>query len=188
MSGDYPGSARKRRAAFTVEPPEPEIVAAARVETNGYETAADPGSIRPALARLAASNLDALQRALLDAALSATTTRWVTVACADCGARSRVELPIPDVKARLQAIQLLLSESLGRPATASDVPTPQLPKTAAQVEKMSFAEMQYVFATAYVGEIEAVVRDGGERALQERVSRLGQPERTLLLKALTAAS
>jgi hypothetical protein len=188
MSGDYPGNAPKRRVAMTVERSEPEIVASVIVEPDGDGAAADPAGIRPALARLAASNLDALQQALLDAALSATTTRWATVDCGECGARSRVELPVPDVKARLQAIQLLLSESLGRPATASDVSTPQLPRTAAQVKELSFEEMQYVFATTYVAEIEAVVRDGGERALQERVSRLGQPERTLLLKALTASS
>jgi hypothetical protein len=91
------------------------------------------------------------------------------------------------VKARLQAIQRLLSESLGRPATASDAPTPQMPNTVAQVKQMGWAEMQYVFATIYADEIEAVVHDGGEQALRERVRRLGQPERTLLLNALTSA-
>ena len=48
--------------------------------------------------------------------------------------------------------------------------------------------MPYVVAITYADEIEAVVRDGGEQALRECVSRLSQPERKLLLKALSAAS
>jgi hypothetical protein len=46
------------------------------MEANGDGAAADPSEIRPALAQLAATSLDAMQRALLDAG---------------------VELPVPDV-------------------------------------------------------------------------------------------
>jgi hypothetical protein len=82
----------------------------------------------------------------LDAALSASTTRWATVECSGCQTRSRVELPIPDVKGRLQAIQLLLSESLGRAPTAPEVVTHVLPETAADVAKMSWTELNQTFA------------------------------------------
>jgi hypothetical protein len=93
MAGDYPGNARKRGAVLRVEPPESEMATIAVSEANGSVKTADPTAIRPALAQLAAANLDGLQRALFDAALSATTTRWATVSCSDCGASSRVELP-----------------------------------------------------------------------------------------------
>jgi hypothetical protein len=101
LSGDYPGNVPRKRRMMTVEQLEPDGITASLMDANGDGAAADPSAIRPALAQLAASNLDALQRALLDAALSAITTRWATVACADCGARSRVELPVPDVRSRL---------------------------------------------------------------------------------------
>jgi hypothetical protein len=52
---------------------------------------------------------------------------------------------------------------------------------------MGWEEMQYVFATTFVDVIEAVVHDGGEQALRERVGQLGQPERKLLMKALASA-
>ncbi len=91
------------------------------------------------------------------------------------------------MKARLQVIQLLLSESLGRPATASDLPAPRLPKTVAQVKEMSFEEMQYVFATIYAEEIEAVVHDGGEQALRDTVAELSEGERRVLREALAEA-
>src|SRR6476469_6718064 len=101
----------------------------ALVEVDASDADGDPAGIRPSLARLAAANLSELQRALLDAALSASTMRWTTVTCSGCQTRSRVELPMPDVKARLQAIQLLLSESLGKAPTAPEVTTPTLPQT-----------------------------------------------------------
>jgi hypothetical protein len=82
----HPGSPRGRSALSLV-----------RARRSPSCLMATASTFRPGLARLASSNLDALQWALLDAALSATTTRWATVACGDCGARSRVELPVPDV-------------------------------------------------------------------------------------------
>ena len=90
------------------------------------------------LAQLVADNLSELQQALLEAALSATTTRWATVTCSGCQTRSRTELPMPDMKARLQAIQLLLSESLGKAPTAPELPTPQMPTNVAAVKTMDW--------------------------------------------------
>jgi ribosomal protein S7 len=64
--------------------------------------------VRPALAQLAADNLTELQQSVLDAAVSAVRPVWLTVTCGDCGATSRVEAPVPDTRARLQAVELLL--------------------------------------------------------------------------------
>jgi hypothetical protein len=65
MSGDYPGNATRRRRALTVVPLEPESVAAVLDDADGPGVTADPAAIRSALAQLAASNLDALQRPCL---------------------------------------------------------------------------------------------------------------------------
>jgi hypothetical protein len=183
LSGDYPGNARRRASTLTVVPLEPESRPIPSVEANGVESGADPATIRPALAQLAAANLDGLQRALLDAALSATTTRWATVACEDCGARSRVELPVPDVRSRLQAIETLLAQGLGRPGQAEEQPTPRMPTSLAAVRSMSWEQMTLVFATQFATEIEAASEDGN-RLLRERLARLGVGERRVLRDAL----
>jgi hypothetical protein len=179
MSGDYPGNARKRDAVLSADPPDP--VFSVAVEANG---SADPSSIRPALAQLTAANLSELQRTLLDAALSAATTRWVTVTCGGCQARSRVELPVPDVRARLQAIQLLLSESLGRAPTAPEVVRPTLPSTAREIAEMPWSEMQALFASLFASEIESLQRMGGAVLVRERVAALSAEQRRLLSRAL----
>ena len=184
MSGDYPGNARKRASVLAVVPLEPENTTVTSVETNGSETTADPTSIRPALAQRAAENLDGLQRALLDAALSATTTRWATVSCSDCGARSRVELPVPDVRSRLQAIETLLAQGLGRPGQAEEQPTPRLPTNVAAVKAMGWDDMQMLFASLYVDEIAAAQREGAESLVREKLAALSEDSRRVLREAL----
>jgi hypothetical protein len=57
---------------------------------------ADPASVRRRLARAAAENVEQLKASLLEAAGSAVRPVWVTVECAGCGERSRVEAPVPD--------------------------------------------------------------------------------------------
>jgi hypothetical protein len=184
LSGDYPGNAPKKPRTMTVEQLEPEEVTPSPVEANGDGSAANPAEIRPALAQLAASNLDALQRALLDAALSATTTRWATVACGECGARSRVELPVPDVRSRLQAIETLLAQGLGRPGQAEEPSGLRLPRTVDAVAQMGWEGMHYVFATTFVNEIAAVQREGGDALLRDRLGKLSEGERRVLREAL----
>jgi hypothetical protein len=154
------------------------------VNTNGSEQTADPSSIRPALAQIAAENLGGLQPALLDAALSATTTRWATVTCGDCGARSRAELPVPDVRSRLQAIETLLAQGLGRPGQAEEQLTPRLPASVAAVEEMAWDEMQALFAAIYVDEIATVHRDGGESLVRQKLAELPEDARRILRDAL----
>jgi hypothetical protein len=174
LRGDYPGNARKRDSVMEADPPEP--VAPVVIETNG-DSVADPGSIRPALAQLAAANLNELQRTLLDAALNASTSCWATVRCSSCQARSRVELPMPDVKSRLMAVQMLLSESLRKAPTAAEVTTPSLPRTARDVQRMDWSTMTHVFALSYADELREVNRLGGPQALRQKLSRLSAPER-----------
>jgi hypothetical protein len=130
----------------------------------GTIASADPATVRPSLALAAAENVEQLKASLLE-----------------------VEAPVPDVRSRVAAIELLLREGLGRAPQSEAPPTPQLPKTVAQVKQMGREEMQYVLATTFVDVIEAVVHDGGEQALRERVGQLGQPERKLLMKALASA-
>jgi hypothetical protein len=182
MSGDYPGNAPRKLPAIVVES-EP-TAEPAHVNADGNGGGGDPAAIRPALAQLAADNLSELQRTLLDAALSATTTRWATVTCQRCGTKSRVELPAPDVRSRLQAIQLLLSESLGRAPSAPEATTPSLPRTAAEVQRMSWSEMQYVFALTYADELAEATRRGGREALRSKLASLSESERSVLRDAL----
>lgn len=185
MSGDYPGNARRRDSLLMVVPPEPEVTIPPPVSIKGGDKTADPTAIRPALAQLAAENLDGLQRALLDAALSATTTRWATVACTECGTRSRVELPVPDVRSRLQAIETLLAQGLGRPGEAEEPTASRMPENVSAVKDMGWQELQYVFATTFVDELADLRRNGGEALLQERLERLSIDERRVLREALS---
>jgi hypothetical protein len=95
----------------------------------GHERrAVDPATVRAGLADAAAASVEDIQRTLLDAATSASKPAWVEFECTDCGKRKRVEVPVPDVRARVAAIELLLREGLGRPAQAEGPPTlPHLP-------------------------------------------------------------
>src|SRR6476661_8215783 len=101
-------------------------------------TIADPASVRPSLAVAAAENVEQLTTSLLEAAGSAVKPVWLTVECTACGERSRVEAPVPDVRARVAAIELLLREGLGRPATAEESHPARLPATTAAVKDMSW--------------------------------------------------
>jgi hypothetical protein len=148
-------------------------------------TAADPASVRPSLALAAAENLGALKDSLLHAAASATKPAWITVECSSCGERSRVEAPVPDVRARVSAIELLLREGLGRPATAEESHPVRLPSTRDAVKDMDWDDMQALFAATYVDEIAAVRRDGGLAAVREKLMSLSPPERQVLRETLT---
>src|SRR5262249_8854865 len=100
-------------------------------ETDATAFVADPATVRPSLAAAAAENVEQLTPALLEAAGSAVKPVWLTVECSGCGERSRVEAPVPDVRARVAAIELLLREGLGRAPQAEEQPASRLPATAA---------------------------------------------------------
>jgi hypothetical protein len=84
-----------------------------------------------------------LTASLLEAAGSAVKQVWLSVECMACGQRSRVEAPVPDVRARVAAIELLLREGLGRPATAEEVHAPRMPASVAAVSAMSWARCRH---------------------------------------------
>src|SRR5215831_12081217 len=113
------------------------------------------------LAEAAAENAEQLKASLLEAAGSTVRPVWLTVECSSCGERSRVEAPVPDVRSRVSAIELLLREGLGRPATAEEVRSPRMPADVDAVRAMGWEEMQALFAATYVDEIAAVERSGG---------------------------
>jgi hypothetical protein len=123
------------------EPADEEAVA-----MNGRSTTVDRSAVRHSLALAAAENLEQLTASLLEAAGSAVKPVWLTVECSGCGERSQVEAPIPDVRSRVAAIELLLREGLGRPATAEEVRAPRMPADVAAVRNMGWEDMQALFA------------------------------------------
>jgi hypothetical protein len=173
-SGDVP----RTRKASTAEP------LVAEVETPSVtRNGADPAQVRPRLAEAAAASLDDIQAALLDAALGATREMWVTTECSGCGKKQRVDVRVPDVRSRVAAIELLLREGLGRPPQAEEAASPRLPKSAEAIEKLSWTDLQLVFATEFAGEI-AAVSENGDALLRERVAALDDGQRRLLREAL----
>jgi hypothetical protein len=156
--------------------------------TNGRERvrAADPASVRPLLAAAAAENVERLKSSLLEAAGSAVKPVWLTVECSGCGERSRVEAPVPDVRARVAAIELLLREGLGRAPQAEEPPAPRVPQSVEEVRKLSWEQMQVLATALFADEIAAVRRNGGEELVREKVAALSANERQLLREALEA--
>ena len=105
------------------------------------------------------------------------------MACSGCGKKQRVEVKIPDVRCRVAAIELLLREGLGRPPQAEEAASPRMPRTAEEVEKLSWGDLKMIFATHFAGEIAAVTEDG-DALLRERVAALDEDQRQLLREAL----
>jgi hypothetical protein len=153
----------------------------------GTVASADPATVRPSLAAAAAENVEQLKSSLLEAAGSAVKSVWLTVECAACGERSRIEAPVPDVRARVAAIELLLREGFGRPATADEVRSPRMPANVDALIAMSWDDMQSLFAATYADEIATVLRDGGLTLLREKLAALSDGEKRALRTALDAA-
>jgi hypothetical protein len=171
---------RARRAPVLRVIAEPQLEKAA----SGTIANADPATVRPSLAAAAAENVEQLKSSLLEAAGSAAKPVWLTVECAACGARARVEAPVPDVRARVAAIELLLREGLGRPATAEEVRSTRLPASAAAVKAMSWDDMQALFAVTYVDEIAALERTGGRALVRQKLAALSEGQRRVLRDGL----
>jgi hypothetical protein len=146
----------------------------------------DPSTVRPRLAEAAAENVDDIRRTLLEAATAASKPAWVEFECTDCGNRKRVEVPIPDVRARVAAIELLLREGLGRPAQAEE---PATPATAAphrgRSQRTRLGTTQ-ALAVAYP-EIEHLPEAKRQPWLVSRWVGLSQAERDSFRAALDAA-
>jgi hypothetical protein len=170
---------------------QPTIVAASTHESTVREQSAvqrrsaDPATVRPRLAEAAAESVEGIQRTLLDAATAASKPAWVEFECMDCGKRKRVEVPVPDVRARVAAIELLLREGLGRPPQVEEAPLPRLPTTAAEVEALSWDELK-ALVLAYP-EAEYLPEQERKAWLMSRWVGLSQADRYAFRQALDAA-
>src|SRR5580765_8215783 len=152
-------------------------------ESNGSGVVS-PAAVRPALAQAAADELGTITAVLMDAATNTTRPVWTTPACPECGAQVRQEVHVPDHKARVAAVEVLLREGLGRPGQAEEPPPPRLPESAAAIASMGWQEMQQFAATLFLDDLVVVQRDGGGALLRERVAELGDEQRRLLREAL----
>jgi hypothetical protein len=151
--------------------------------TSSGTTTIDPATVRPRLAEAAAERLDDLQRVLLETATGANKNLWATVSCKHCGRAGRYEIVVPDNKVRLDAVQALLHEALGRPAQAETQRAPSLPQTAEELHSLSWDQLTLIFASQFAGEISSVMNGGGDLLLQ-RLGALGSDERRILREAL----
>jgi hypothetical protein len=106
-----------------------------------------PAAVRPALAQAAADELGTITAVLLDAATNTTGPVWTTPVCPECGRQFRQEVQVPDHKARVAAVEVLLREGLGRPAQAEEPAKPTLPDSVAGIEAIGWQDMQYFAAT-----------------------------------------
>jgi hypothetical protein len=152
--------------------------------TENITAETDPARVRPKLAEAAAESFDDIRRTLLDAATSASKPAWVEFECGECGTHRRVDVPVPDVRARVAAIELLLREGLGRAPQAEEAPVPRLPESIEAVRKMSWRELQQLAATFYLETFVAAQRYGTEALLRDRVAVLGSDMRRVLREAL----
>jgi hypothetical protein len=162
----------------------PVTAEAIEATTSNGAALVDPALVRPRLAEAAAASLEDIRRVLLETATGANRNLWATISCKHCGRAGRYEITVPDNKVRLDAIQALLHESLGRPGQAEAQPAPSLPASVEQVRKLSWDQMTLVFATQFAGELAAVTHGDGGAALRDRLAALGADERRRLRQAL----
>ena len=125
-----------------------------------------------------------MKASLLEAAASATKPTWITVECSGCRERTRIEAPVPDVRSRLAAIELLLHEGLGRPTTGDDPRPLSMPANTVAVKDMPWDDMQALFAATYIDELAAAQRDGGQALVRRKVAALTDAERRSIRDAL----
>jgi hypothetical protein len=145
-----------------------------------------PSDVRPRLAAAAAANLPELERVLLDAATGAIREAWTTITCKHCERQGRYEVVIPDYRVRLDAVEKLLQQGLGRAREAQDAPVSQLPAVAADVMKLPWQDLQRFAAAFCLDDLVAVHRRGADELLRERVADLSDGERRVLRAALDA--
>ena len=144
----------------------------------GDAVTADPSTVRPRLAEAAAGSLGEISRVLLEAATGATRTQWADFEC-ECGRRKRVEVPMPDVRARVAAIELLLREGLGRAPQAEEPSTPRMPRTAEEVDALSWTEMQ---------DVAAILKAEVEEQVRQQLAALDDKQRQWLAEALAESA
>jgi hypothetical protein len=151
---------------------------------HAHGAAISPSEIRPRLAQATAESVGEIQEALRAISLGATKEAWTTVVCPDCGRKHRAPVRVADTRAQIAALELWLRESLGRVPQTEEVPTPRLPANVAALGRMSWEEMQFVFASTYMDELAAAQRDGGETLLRGKLAALSEGERRNVREAL----
>jgi hypothetical protein len=176
------GAVPKRRALRVVEEPKITMITTSPEPTTTIPI--DPATVRPMLAEAAAENAEQLKASLLEAAGSAVRPVWLTVECSNCGERSSVQAPVPDVRARVAAIELLLREGLGRPPQAEEPRVSRIPDSVEAIEKMSWDEMQALFASIFLDEITDIQDRGGEALVRQKLAGLSDGQRRMLRKAI----
>jgi hypothetical protein len=119
------------------------------------------------------------RRVLLDTATGANKQLWATITCKHCSKPGRYEITVPDNKVRLDAIQALLHESLGRPPSRQRRSLPRLCRD----------QLTLVFATQFAGGIPTVFNGSGNEHPRHRLAHLSSDdERKLLRQALDELS
>lgn len=93
-------------------------------------------------------------------------------------------MQIPDVRARVGAIEVLLREGLGKPAQAEEIKSPKLPANVDAVARMSWDDMQHLATLLFADEIESVLTQGGREAVRERLAEFSDSDRRVLSEAL----
>jgi len=176
--GEHLPVRRKRQVQVPVVAQAPESA------TSGNGSGVDPASVRPRLAEAAAASLDDIRCVLVETATGANREMWATINCKHCGRAGRYEITVPDNKVRLDAVQALLHEALGRPGQAEAQPAPRMPSSVEAVEAMGWEEMQEVFAATYADEIAAAQQHGGKAVVREKLAVLSAGERRALREAL----
>jgi hypothetical protein len=140
--------------------------------------------VRPRLAAAAAANLSELEGVLLDAATGASRQAWTTITCKHCERQGRYEVVIPDYRVRLDAVEKLLQQGLGRAREAQEAPASELPAVVTDVMKLPWQDLQRFAATFCLDDLVALQRRGAEALLRERVAALSDGERRVLQEAL----
>jgi hypothetical protein len=170
-AGRYPRRGRQDSLLVRVaQEPQPEKRKSPARNANSNATVT-PSEVRPRLAAAAAANLSELERVLLDAATGATRQAWTTITCKHCERQGRYEVIIPDYRVRLDAVEKLLQQGLGRAREAQEAPVAQMPTSASEVEKLSWQDLQRFAATFCLDELVALQRHGAEALLRERIAK-----------------
>jgi hypothetical protein len=144
-----------------------------------------PAQVRSRLGELAAENLSELERVLLETATGADKPVWVTTTCKGCGRDGRHEVTIPDYRVRLDAVEKLLQQGLGRAREAEERPAARMPESAEKVASMNWEELQSLAAVVWLEGFQDLARTGSAEALlHERIAALSDGERRVLRRAV----
>jgi hypothetical protein len=128
--------------------------------------------------------LSEFERVLLDTATGANKPVWTSVTCKFCERQARYEVVIPDYRVRLDAVEKLLQQGLGRAREAQEAPVAQIPASAAAIERLSWRSLQQLAASFCVDELAAVQQRGSEALLRGRIAKLSGAERRVLREVL----